>query len=190
MCQSIISWLAHSNLSKDLWGLLWQAGRWDVLTRPRGQSSGERPYSLQLVGRDRPCLFNNSSNSKFSLTLKQILEVRMKFLQRENAKGSFWSNTKPQATVICKRASLLLIFHLYYLPDRISWLIKLFFLNPNVLSSLLPLILSHPLHPPNSSGLFFRHSSLIYSLNITEYLQWLPIFAFQSSIWKEHHFWC
>ena len=48
-------------------------------------------------------------------------------IQRENAKGSFWSNTTPQATVIRKHASLLLIFHLYYLPVRICWLIKLFF---------------------------------------------------------------
>ena len=79
--------------------------------------------------------------------------------------------TALQATVILKHASLLLIFHLYYLPVRIFWLIKLFFLNPNVvLSSLLPPILSHPPHPPSFSGLFFRHSSLIYSLNITSYL--------------------
>ena len=96
----------------------------------------------------------------------------MKFLQRNGEMQGVSGQTAPQATVILKHASLLLIFYLYYLPVRICWLIKLLFLNPNVvLSSLLPPILSHPPHPSNSSGLFFRHSSLIYSLKITEYLQ-------------------
>ena len=66
------------------------------------------------------------------------------FLGDENAKGNRPSNTAPQATVILKHDSLLVICHLYYLPVRIRGPVKLIFLNPNlVLSSTLLPILGH-----------------------------------------------
>lgn len=136
--------------------------------RPRGQL-GEKGHALSTWWEETGLSSSTTAQTQSSAWVwNRVFRVGWTFFRGENAKGNFWSDT--QATVILKRDSLLVIFHLYHLPVRISWPIKLIFLNPNF-------VVSSPSSQLSMSTSQFLVCSLhihplMCSSNITEYLQW------------------
>lgn len=103
-----------------------------------------------------------------------FIRAGQNFFGDENAKGNFSSNAMPQATIIVKHDSLLVIFHPYYLPVRNFWPLKLIFLNPKFVLSSLPFHQFSGIHLNLLVFQFILYAficsfcSIIHSLNATE----------------------